>query len=64
MIHLMLLYLHTTAKFFGACNDAKAALDKCFKAEKDKMRKKAAEKYPFKFEPYEQFIKEYEKKDP
>ena len=26
-------------KFFGACNDAKVLLDKCFKQEKDRVRK-------------------------
>ncbi|TDH66664.1 uncharacterized protein CCR75_005189 [Bremia lactucae] len=26
------------AKFFGACSDAKTALDKCFKAEKVRIR--------------------------
>ena len=26
-------------KFFGACNDAKAELDKCFRAEKEAKRK-------------------------
>ena len=26
-------------KFFGACNDAKVSLDKCFKQEKDRVRK-------------------------
>ncbi len=29
----------STGKFIGACNDAKAALDKCFKAEKDVKRR-------------------------
>jgi hypothetical protein len=31
-------------KFFGACNDAKAALDKCFKAEKEVKRIQNLEK--------------------
>ena len=29
---------HTVRKFFGACNAQKAALDACFKAEKESMR--------------------------
>ena len=36
-----LLECHTdnpVAKFFGACNDAKRDLDRCFKAEKEKKR--------------------------
>ena len=27
------------AKFFGACNDHKATLDKCFRNEKERMRR-------------------------
>mmetsp|Transcript_35654 Transcript_35654/g.110395 ORF Transcript_35654/g.110395 Transcript_35654/m.110395 type:complete len:85 (-) Transcript_35654:126-380(-) len=28
-----------SAKFWGACNDAKAAMDACFKLEKDEKRR-------------------------
>mmetsp|Transcript_17762 Transcript_17762/g.35052 ORF Transcript_17762/g.35052 Transcript_17762/m.35052 type:complete len:85 (+) Transcript_17762:146-400(+) len=31
-------------KFFGVCNEPKAALDKCFKAEKEVIRKANADK--------------------
>ena len=31
-------------KFFGECNDAKAALDMCFREEKQKKRRKNMEK--------------------
>mmetsp|Transcript_32963 Transcript_32963/g.55546 ORF Transcript_32963/g.55546 Transcript_32963/m.55546 type:complete len:82 (+) Transcript_32963:100-345(+) len=29
---------HSIGKFFGACNDVKAALDACFKEEKEERR--------------------------
>ena len=32
------------AKFFGECNDAKAALDKCFREEKEDRRRENLEK--------------------
>jgi COX assembly mitochondrial protein 2 len=31
---------HSYSKFWGACNDAKAALDQCFRAEKQLKRRK------------------------
>ena len=30
---------HPAGKFWGACNDQKAAMDACFKAEKDEKRR-------------------------
>lgn len=35
---------HPYAKFWGECNDAKAAMDWCFKEEKEEKRRKNYEK--------------------
>jgi len=35
---------HPWGKWLGACNEAKVALDRCFRAEKEFMRKTNAEK--------------------
>lgn len=41
---LLTLSSMVAGKFFGSCNDAKAALDACFRAEKDHKRKQNLEK--------------------
>lgn len=54
----MLLKCHEEnkfAKFFGACNDVKAEMDRCFRAEKEVKRKenlRKAREFDAKFEKY------------
>lgn len=49
-------------KFFGACNDAKVALDQCFKAEKELRRKQIAEKAKETERDYQKFMADYDSK--
>ena len=50
------------AKFFGACSDAKSALDQCFKAEKDVRRKLNMEKGKARQKSFEEFAAAFEAK--
>ena len=51
----MLFRSYTIGKWFGACNDAKAALDQCFRREKEIRRRenmRKAREFDAKFEEY------------
>jgi COX assembly protein 2 len=51
---------HKIGKWFGACNDAKYEMDKCFREEKEQKRKANMEKARAFDQKFEEFMKKKE----